>query len=94
MPTPATTLDPAIATTVSVHANPHLCQWCRKYPATPTGYCCELHQEAHQAGAPHPVWREVPANAIHDGYGGCVWCGQPLASPDCPHPIRIGGTPR
>lgn len=79
----------------SVTVNPSPCKWCRKYDAEPgSAYCCELHQEADHAGTPNPIWRDVPTNAIHDGYGGCVWCGQPLASPDCPHPIRIGGNPR
>lgn len=76
---------------VSVHAEPRMCQWCGRHQAETYdldgAWCCELHRDADHASQPRPLWRTVPAGPIHDGFGGCVWCAQPLGSPDCPHPM-------
>lgn len=83
MPTPGTRTDVATESDISVHATPRMCQWCGRHEAEIGAWCCTLHQEADLGGQPKPVWRPVPAGAIHDGYGCCVWCAELLGSPDC-----------
>jgi hypothetical protein len=87
MPVSATPLDTHTESALSVHAEERTCQWCGKHRAEihnlDGAWCCELHREADRNGQPRPVWRPVPANAIHDGYGCCVWCAEKLGSPDC-----------
>jgi hypothetical protein len=73
--TPQSFADPDTDTIVTP-----LCAWCRMHPAETTGYCCELHQEAHAKGYKHPTPQPY---TYDDGYGCCVWCGIQLEHPDC-----------
>ena len=98
MNTPDTPLGVLIRATTSVHTQPRMCQWCGRHEATlfdlDGAWCCELHRDADRSGQTRPEWRPVPAGAIHDGYGCCVWCANQLGSPDCPHPLNAPRTTR